>query len=40
MPILPLYFYVRMHMIQRWVGGFQPNIMDHHHHKNFYILKH
>ncbi len=40
MPIMPLYFYVRMHLVQRWVGGFEPNIMDHHRHKNFFILKH
>jgi oligopeptide transport system substrate-binding protein len=40
MPIMPLYFYVRMHLIQPWVGGFEPNIMDHHRHKNFFILKH
>lgn len=40
MPILPLYFYVRMHLMQPWVRGFEPNIMDHHRHKNFYILKH
>ena len=40
MPIMPLYFYVRMHLTQQWVGGFEPNIMDHHRHKNFFILKH
>jgi oligopeptide transport system substrate-binding protein len=40
MPILPLYFYVSTRMIKPWVKGFEPNIMDHQLHKNFYILKH
>ncbi|HLF09817.1 MAG TPA: peptide ABC transporter substrate-binding protein [Gammaproteobacteria bacterium] len=40
MPILPLYFYVKARMIKPSVGGYQSNIMDHHLHKNFYILKH
>jgi oligopeptide transport system substrate-binding protein len=40
MPILPLYFYVSTRMLKPWVKGFEPNIMDHQRHKNFYILKH
>jgi oligopeptide transport system substrate-binding protein len=40
MPILPLYTYVRARLVQPWVGGYEPNIMDHHRHKNMYILKH
>jgi oligopeptide transport system substrate-binding protein len=40
MPILPLYTYVRPRLVQRWVGGYESNIMDHHRHKNMYILKH
>ena len=40
MPILPLYIYVRARLVQQWVGGYEPNIMDHHHHKYMYILKH
>jgi oligopeptide transport system substrate-binding protein len=40
MPVMPLYFYVRARMMQPWVGGFVPNIMDHHRHKDFFILKH
>lgn len=40
MPVLPIYFYVRMRLLKPWVGGFEPNIMDHHYHKNFYVLKH
>lgn len=40
MPIIPVYFYVSKHLVKPWVGGRQPNIMDHHHLKDFYILKH
>ncbi|HJP38168.1 MAG: peptide ABC transporter substrate-binding protein [Gammaproteobacteria bacterium] len=40
MPIIPIYFYVSKHLIKSWVGGRQPNIMDHHYTKNFYILQH
>jgi len=40
MPLIPIYFYVSKHLVKRWVGGRQPNIMDHQYTKNFYILKH
>jgi oligopeptide transport system substrate-binding protein len=40
MPLIPLYFYVSKRLVKPWVGGFTPNIMDHHHTKDFYILKH
>ena len=40
LPIMPLYFYVTARMVKPWVGGFSPNIMDHHRSKNFHILKH
>ncbi len=40
LPILPLYFYVYARMVKPWVGGFTPNIMDHHRSKNFHILEH
>ena len=40
LPILPLYFYVTSRMVKPWVGGFTPNIMDHHRSKNFHILEH
>ena len=40
MPILPLYIYVRARLVQRWVGGYEPNIMDRHRHKYMYVLKH
>ena len=40
MPIIPIYFYVKARLVKPWVGGYESNIMDHHYHKNFYILKH
>jgi oligopeptide transport system substrate-binding protein len=40
MPILPIYFYASKHMVRPWVKGWEPNILDHHRHKNFYLLKH
>jgi oligopeptide transport system substrate-binding protein len=40
MPIIPLYFYVSKRLVKPWVGGYTPNIMDHHHTKDFYILSH
>ena len=40
LPIMPLYFYVTARMVKPWVGGYTPNIMDHHRSRNFYILKH
>lgn len=40
MPILPLYIYVRARLVRPWVGGYEPNIMDHHRHKDFHVLKH
>jgi oligopeptide transport system substrate-binding protein len=39
-PILPLYYYVTMHLVKPWVGGWQPNIMDRHASKDLYVLKH
>jgi oligopeptide transport system substrate-binding protein len=40
MPIIPLYFYVKARMVKPWVRGYESNIMDHHLHKNFYVLEH
>jgi oligopeptide transport system substrate-binding protein len=40
MPILPLYIYVRPRLVQRWVGGYESNILDHHRHQTMYVLKH
>ncbi len=39
-PLIPIYFYVTKRLVKRWVGGFQPNIMDHHYTKNMFILAH
>ncbi len=40
LPIMPVYFYVTSRLKKPWVGGYEPNIMDHHRSKNFYILSH
>ncbi|HEX9876746.1 MAG TPA: peptide ABC transporter substrate-binding protein [Gammaproteobacteria bacterium] len=40
MPIMPIYIYVRTRLVKPWVGGYEPNIMDHHRSKNFHILRH
>jgi oligopeptide transport system substrate-binding protein len=40
MPIMPIYIYVRTRLVKPWVGGYEPNIMDHHRSKNFFILAH
>jgi oligopeptide transport system substrate-binding protein len=38
--ILPIYSYVSKHLIKPYVGGWQPNILNHSYSKNLYILKH
>jgi oligopeptide transport system substrate-binding protein len=40
MPLVPLYYYVSQHLVKPWVGGWEPNVMDRHHHKDWYVLKH
>jgi oligopeptide transport system substrate-binding protein len=40
MPIIPLYFYVSKRLVKPWLAGYTPNIMDHHHSKDFRILAH
>ena len=40
MPVLPIYYYVSKQMVKPWVGGYESNIMDHHHSRHFRILKH
>ncbi|HHQ15066.1 MAG TPA: peptide ABC transporter substrate-binding protein [Chromatiales bacterium] len=40
LPIIPIYFYVSKHLVKPWVGGFVPNVMDHHQSKHLYILAH
>ena len=40
MPILPLYIYVTPRLVQPWVGGYEPNLLDHQRHQYMYVLKH
>jgi oligopeptide transport system substrate-binding protein len=40
MPLLPIYFYVSKHLVKPWIRGYETNIMDHHEHRFFYVLKH
>lgn len=40
LPILPLYIYVTPRLVQRWVGGYEPNLLDHQRHQYMYVLKH
>jgi len=39
-PLIPIYFYTSKRLIKPWVGGYQPNVMDHSYTKDLYILKH
>lgn len=39
-PLIPLYFYASKRLVKPWVGGYRPNLMDHHHSKDLYILRH
>ena len=39
-PLIPIYFYVTKRLVKPWVGGFEPNIMDHHYTKDMFILAH
>lgn len=39
-PLIPLYFYVSKRLVKPWVGGYVPNIMDHHYTKDLYVLQH
>jgi oligopeptide transport system substrate-binding protein len=40
LPVMPLYFYVSMHLVKPWIGGYTANIMDHTYHKDWFVLKH
>lgn len=37
MPVIPLYFYATRRLVKPTVGGYQPNIMDHHYSKDLYF---
>ena len=38
-PLLPLYTYVTKRLVSPQVGGWTPNIMDHHYSKHMYLLR-
>lgn len=40
LPIIPIYHYVRPRVVKKHVGGYHPNIMDHHYTKDMFIIKH
>ncbi|MBT8142947.1 MAG: peptide ABC transporter substrate-binding protein [Gammaproteobacteria bacterium] len=40
LPIMPIYHYVTKRVVKKHVGGFHPNIMDHHFTKDMFIVKH
>lgn len=40
LPVIPLYFYVTKRLVQPWVVGWKPNIMDHHSTIDMRILAH
>lgn len=37
LPVIPIYFYVSKHLVKPRVGGFVPNIMDHHATKDLFL---
>jgi len=39
-PIIPIFSYVVKRLIKPYIGGVGNNIMDHHHSKDWFILKH
>ncbi|WP_029592438.1 ABC transporter substrate-binding protein [Franconibacter pulveris] len=39
-PAIPLYHYVRTHLVKPWVGGFYSNNLGYFYTKDMYILKH
>ena len=38
-PVIPLYGYVSKHLVKPRVGGWTPNILDHHYSKDLYLLE-
>ena len=40
LPIMPIYHYVTKRVVKKHIGGFHPNIMDHHFTKDLFIIKH
>lgn len=39
-PAIPVYHYVKTHLVKPWVGGFAPDDLDHFFTKDIYIKKH
>lgn len=39
-PAIPLYHYVRTHLVKPWVGGFTPDKLGYYYTKDMYIKKH
>lgn len=40
MPYIPMYFYTSTHLVKPYVGGWMPNLTDHHPSRYMYILSH
>lgn len=39
-PVIPVYHYVRTHLVKPWVGGFTPDKLGYYYTKDMYIKKH
>ena len=39
-PIIPIYSYVVKRLVKPYIGGVGSNVMDHHHSKDWFIIKH
>lgn len=39
-PAIPVYHYVRMHLVKPWVGGFMPDRLGYYYSKDMYIKQH
>ncbi len=39
-PVIPIYYYMSKHLVKPYVGGYQDNVMDHHHSKHMFIKAH
>lgn len=39
-PAIPVYHYVRTHLVKPWVGGFAPDNRGNYYTKDMYIKKH
>ena len=39
-PIMPIFFYVNRRLVKPWLRGWQPNLLDVHPSRQFYVLEH